>query len=75
MSAMEKFAIGLDLGTSSVKAVLFSMETGVIAKESADFTYAPANLPDGLIRPKYPKNCYPKSTLGSSSLCLLRKTE
>ena len=47
MSAMEKFAIGLDLGTSSVKAVLFSMETGVIAKDSADFTYAPAKLPDG----------------------------
>ncbi len=44
---MEKYAIGLDLGTSSVKAVLFSTEQGVVAKDSADFTYAPACLPDG----------------------------
>jgi sugar (pentulose or hexulose) kinase len=44
---MEKYAIGLDLGTSSVKAVLFSKESGVVAKESADFVYAPAYLPDG----------------------------
>ena len=44
---MEKYAIGLDLGTSSVKAVLFSKENGVVAKESADFIYAPAYLPDG----------------------------
>ena len=44
---MERYAIGLDLGTSSAKAVLFSTEKGVVAKESADFTYAPAYLPDG----------------------------
>ena len=44
---MEKYAIGLDLGTSSAKAVLFSTEKGVVAKSSADFTYAPAFLPDG----------------------------
>jgi sugar (pentulose or hexulose) kinase len=44
---MEKYAIGLDLGTSSVKAVLFSTEKGVVAKDSAKFTYAPAYLPDG----------------------------
>ena len=44
---MEKYAIGLDLGTSSVKAVLFSTEKGVVAKHSAEFTYAPAFLPDG----------------------------
>lgn len=44
---MEKYAIGLDLGTSSVKAVLFSKENGIAAKESADFVYAPAYLPDG----------------------------
>ena len=44
---MEKYAIGLDLGTSSAKAVLFSTEKGVVAKDSADFTYAPAYLPDG----------------------------
>lgn len=43
---MKRFAIGLDLGTSSVKAVLFSQEDGVIAKESADFHYASAYLPD-----------------------------
>ena len=44
---MERYAIGLDLGTSSVKAVLFSTEKGVVAKDSAKFTYAPAHLPDG----------------------------
>ncbi len=44
---MERYAIGLDLGTSSVKAVLFSTEKGVVAKDSAAFTYAPAYLPDG----------------------------
>ena len=44
---MEKYAIGLDLGTSSAKAVLFSTEKGVVAKDSADFVYAPAYLPDG----------------------------
>ncbi len=44
---MEKYAIGLDLGTSSVKAVLFSTKKGVVAKDSAKFTYAPAHLPDG----------------------------
>ena len=44
---MERYAIGLDLGTSSAKAVLFSTEKGVVAKDSADFTYAPAYLPDG----------------------------
>lgn len=44
---MGRYAIGLDLGTSSVKAVLFSRESGVVAKDSADFTYAPACLPDG----------------------------
>ncbi len=44
---MEKYAIGLDLGTSSVKAVLFSTEKGVVAKDSDKFTYAPAHLPDG----------------------------
>ena len=44
---MERYAIGLDLGTSSVKAVLFSNESGVIAKESEEFFYAPAFLPDG----------------------------
>ena len=44
---MKKFSIGLDLGTSSVKAVLFSKEDGVIAKESADFEYAPSYLSDG----------------------------
>ena len=44
---MERYAIGLDLGTSSVKAVLFSTEKGVVAKDSAKFTYAPAFLPDG----------------------------
>ena len=44
---MEKYAIGLDLGTSSAKAVLFSTEKGVVAKDSADFVYAPSYLPDG----------------------------
>ena len=44
---MERYAIGLDLGTSSVKAVLFSTEQGVVAKDSADFNYATARLPDG----------------------------
>ena len=44
---MERYAIGLDLGTSSVKAVLFSNGSGVIAKESEEFVYAPAVLPDG----------------------------
>ena len=31
-TAMEQYAIGLDLGTSSVKAVLFSKDTGVAAR-------------------------------------------
>ena len=44
---MEKYAIGLDLGTSSVKAVLFSTQKGVVEKASAGFTYAPSYLPDG----------------------------
>ena len=44
---MERYAIGLDLGTSSVKAVLFSKESGVVAKDSEEFVYAPAFLPDG----------------------------
>ena len=44
---MKKFSIGLDLGTSSVKAVLFSKEDGVVAKESSEFEYAPSYLPDG----------------------------
>lgn len=44
---MEKYAIGLDLGTSSVKAVLFSEERGVVAKDSEGFVYAPSYLPDG----------------------------
>ncbi|MBE6645809.1 MAG: hypothetical protein E7612_10635 [Ruminococcaceae bacterium] len=44
---MEKYAIGLDLGTSSVKAVLFSKQSGVVAKDSEAFVYASAYLPDG----------------------------
>ena len=44
---MERYAIGLDLGTSSAKAVLFSTEKGVVEKDSADFNYAPSYLPDG----------------------------
>ncbi len=44
---MEKYAIGLDLGTSSVKAVLFSKECGVVAKDSEAFSYTPAFLPNG----------------------------
>ena len=44
---MKKYAIGLDLGTSSVKAVLFSPEDGVVAKESQEFVYGPSFLPDG----------------------------
>lgn len=44
---MERYAIGLDLGTSSAKAVLFSTERGVVERASADFTYAPSYLPDG----------------------------
>ena len=44
---MEKYAIGLDLGTSSVKAVLFSKDRGIVAKDSEEFVYAPAALPDG----------------------------
>ena len=43
----DRYAIGLDLGTSAVKAVLFSPEKGVAAKGSGAFTYAPARLPDG----------------------------
>ena len=37
----DRYAIGLDLGTSAVKAVLFSPEKGVAAKGSGAFTYAP----------------------------------
>ena len=44
---MKRYAIGLDLGTSSVKAVLFSKETGVVAKESQESHYAPSYLRDG----------------------------
>lgn len=44
---MERYAIGLDLGTSSVKAVLFSDKSGIVAKDSEEFLYAPAYLPDG----------------------------
>lgn len=44
---MERYAIGLDLGTSSVKAVLFSSEHGIVVKDSEEFVYAPAFLPDG----------------------------
>ena len=44
---MERYAIGLDLGTSSVKAVLFSEHSGIVAKDSEEFVYAPAFLPDG----------------------------
>lgn len=44
---MERYSIGLDLGTSSVKAVLFSKENGILAKESCSFEYSPAHLPCG----------------------------
>jgi sugar (pentulose or hexulose) kinase len=44
---MERYSIGLDLGTSSVKGVLFSSERGILAKDTANFTYAPTSLPDG----------------------------
>jgi len=44
---MNRYSIGLDLGTSSVKAVLFHMQKGVIAKESADFVYKTSCLPNG----------------------------
>ena len=44
---MERYSIGLDLGTSSVKGVLFSAERGITAKSTAPFTYGRSYLPDG----------------------------
>ena len=44
---MDRYSIGLDLGTSSVKAVLFSPEQGIVAKSTGAFEYKPAYLPDG----------------------------
>ncbi len=44
---MERYAIGLDLGTSSAKGVLFSERGEIVAKETADFIYKDAALPDG----------------------------
>ena len=44
---MKKYSIGLDLGTSSVKAVLFSKEDGIVAKETAGFEYKQSYLPGG----------------------------
>ncbi|MBQ2876452.1 MAG: hypothetical protein IJE25_05545 [Clostridia bacterium] len=44
---MERYAIGLDLGTSSAKAVLFSEKLGIIAKSTAPFSYRRAYLPSG----------------------------
>jgi len=44
---MERYAIGLDLGTSSAKAVLLSESRGIIDKATAPFIYKPAYLPDG----------------------------
>jgi len=44
---MERYSIGLDLGTSSVKAVLFSQTGGITARSTADFEYKQSYLPDG----------------------------
>ena len=43
---MKKYSVGLDLGTSSVKAVLFDGER-VITRESAPFTIKTCKLKDG----------------------------
>ena len=44
---MKRYSIGLDLGTSSVKGVLFSDGGEILAKGTADFTYVKSYLPDG----------------------------
>ena len=44
---MNRYSIGLDLGTSSVKAVLFNAHKGIVAKDSADFVYKKSYLPNG----------------------------
>lgn len=44
---MKRYAIGLDLGTSSAKGVLFSKEDGIVAKGTGMFLYKDSALPNG----------------------------
>ena len=44
---MKRYSIGLDLGTSSAKGVLFSESGEIIAKSTAAFTCGKSYLPDG----------------------------
>ena len=44
---MERYSIGIDLGTSSVKAVLFSEKRGIAFKASEKFEYESSRLPSG----------------------------
>lgn len=44
---MERYSIGLDLGTSAAKGVLFSETKGIVAKDTSKFIYKQSSLPDG----------------------------
>ena len=44
---MKRYSIGLDLGTSSAKGVLFSEGGEIVAKSTAPFSYGKSYLPDG----------------------------
>jgi len=44
---MERYSIGIDLGTSSVKAVLFSENGTLVATEAREFKYKKSYLPRG----------------------------